>query len=79
MLEADHAIKVVLARKPDGFENRIGGLSTQFQCTKILLWEHEARILSGELKEFTPFLGLFRKQPDPAVIPVQKKIIGANG
>jgi predicted transposase YdaD len=60
---------------PEGFENRIGGLLTQFQCATIKLWEHEARILSGELKEFAPFLPLFYKRPDRRLIKFQKKLL----
>ncbi len=60
---------------PDSFENRVGDLSTQFACSKILLWEHEARILSGELVEFTAFLPLFHKRRDPRTIKVQKKLL----
>jgi len=60
---------------PDGFENRIGALSNQFTLCKILLWEHETRILSGELKELAPFLSLFHRRPDPGVIKVQAQLI----
>jgi len=60
---------------PDGFENRVGALSNQFTLCKILLWEHEARILSGELKELAPFLSLFRRRPDPGIIKVQTHLI----
>jgi hypothetical protein len=81
LLKKPTVLVIVYLRKgkyasfPDGFENRVGGLSTQFRCTKILLWEHEARIVSGELKEFAPFLPLFRKHPGPAFIKVQKKLL----
>lgn len=60
---------------PDSFENRVGNLSNQFVMAKILLWEHEARILSGELKEFAPFLPLFYEQPDPGLMDVQQNLL----
>ena len=60
---------------PSGFENKVGGLSTGVWFTKILLWEHESRILSGELKELAPFLPLFHKDPDPGLIEVQKRLL----
>ena len=41
----------------------------------MLLWEHEARILSGELKELAPFLALLQEQPDPAIIDKQKELL----
>lgn len=40
------------------------------------MWEHEARILSGELKELAPFLALLQEQPDPAIIDKQKELLG---
>jgi hypothetical protein len=61
---------------PDGFENRLGDLATQFACNKILLWEHKDRILSGELKELVPFLPLLYERPDPGLIDVQKSLLG---
>jgi len=60
---------------PNGFENRLGDLATQFTCSTILLWEHEARILNGELKEFAPFLPLLHRRRDPRIIKVQKKLL----
>jgi hypothetical protein len=60
---------------PESFENRVGHLSNQFVLAKILLWEHEARILSGELKEFAPFLPLFYEQPDPGLMDVQQSLL----
>jgi len=60
---------------PNGFENRLGDLSTQFTCSTILLWEHEARILNGELKEFAPFLPLLHRRRDSRIIKVQRKLL----
>jgi predicted transposase YdaD len=60
---------------PDGFENRLGALSNRFTLSKILLWEHEARIVSGELKELAPFLPLFYKRPDPRIMEVQQQLL----
>ncbi len=60
---------------PDNFETRLGALSNRFVLSKILLWEHEARIVSGELKEWAPFLSLFYAQPDPVVMDVQKGLL----
>jgi hypothetical protein len=60
---------------PDSFENRVGNLSNQFVLAKILLWEHEIRILNGELKEFAPFLPLFYEQPDPGLMDVQQNLL----
>jgi hypothetical protein len=60
---------------PDSFENRVGSLSNQFVLVKILLWEHEARILNGELVELAPFLPLFYEQPDPALMDVQQNLL----
>jgi predicted transposase YdaD len=61
---------------PSGFENCAGGFANQYQLARVLLWEHEDRILSGELKEFAPFLALFHEQPDPAIIDTQKDLLG---
>ena len=60
---------------PDSFANSVGNLSNQFRLQKILLWEHEDRILNGELKELAPFLPLFHKQPDTNIIAVQKRLL----
>lgn len=60
---------------PDSFENRVGSFSNQFGLAKILLWEHETRILSGELKELAPFLPLFHERPDPALMDVQQSLL----
>ncbi len=60
---------------PAGFENRAGGFANQYQLARVLLWEHESRILSGELKELAPFLALFQEQPDPAIIDKQKELL----
>jgi len=61
---------------PDSFENRFGKFSNQFVLAKILLWEHEARILNGELKVFLPFLPLFHEHPDPGLMDVQLDLLG---
>jgi predicted transposase YdaD len=53
----------------------VGDLATQFTCSTILLWEHETRILSGELKEFAPFLPLLHRRRDPRIIKVQKMLL----
>ncbi len=61
---------------PASFENRAGGFANHYQLARVLLWEHEARILSGELKELAPFLALLQEQPDPAIIDKQKELLG---
>ena len=61
---------------PDSFENRFGNFSNQFVLAKVLLWEHEARILNGELKVFLPFLPLFHERPDPGLMDVQLDLLG---
>jgi len=60
---------------PSSFENRVGDISNVFQLTKVLLWEYEPRILSGELKALAPFLPLFHENPDPEIIETQKALI----
>ncbi len=81
MLEKPVLVVIVYLEKgkyttfPDSFKNRIGNLANQFVLAKILLWEHEARILSGELRELAPFLPLFYEQPDPGLMDVQQNLL----
>ncbi len=56
---------------PDSFEIRHGAFANQIELARVLLWEYELRITSGELKELAPFLSLFKDQPDPDVIDTQ--------
>lgn len=60
---------------PDGYITRLGALSNQILLASVLLWEYEARILSGELKELAPFLPLFHLKPDPGIIAIQKDLL----
>ncbi len=60
---------------PAGFENRVDGVANQYQLSKILLWEHKDRILSGELKELAPFLALLDEQSAPAIMDTQKGLL----
>lgn len=60
---------------PEGYEIRLGALSNQIRLASVLLWEYEARILSGELKELAPFLPLFHIKPDPHLIVAQKELL----
>ncbi|MDZ7362101.1 MAG: DUF4351 domain-containing protein [candidate division KSB1 bacterium] len=60
---------------PDGYENELGGLVNAHRFARILLWEHEARIRSGELTELAPFLPLFYDDPKPDILEVENQII----
>lgn len=60
---------------PDGYEDELGGLTNAHRFARILLWEHEERIRSGELKELAPFLPLFYDVPDPGILEVENQLI----
>jgi hypothetical protein len=60
---------------PDGYEDELGGLTNSHRFAQILLWEHEERIRSGELKELAPFLPLFYDVPDPGILEVENQLI----
>lgn len=60
---------------PDSFEIRLGAMSNEFRLASVRLWEYEARILSGELRELAPFLPLFHRKPDPQLIAVQRELL----
>ncbi len=60
---------------PDGYEDELGGLTNAHRFARILLWEHEERIRSGELKELSPFLLLFYDDPDPSILVVENQLI----
>ncbi len=62
---------------PDGYEDELGGLTNAHRFARILLWEHEERIRSGELKELAPFLLLFYDDPDPGILEVENQLIEA--
>ncbi len=59
----------------DRFEVRCGAFINRIELAKILLWEHESRIASGELKELAPFLSLLRDQPGVEIIDTQIALI----
>jgi len=60
---------------PDGYEDELGGLTNSHRFARILLWEHEERIRSGELKELAPFLPLFYDDPDPDILSVVNHLV----
>jgi len=60
---------------PDGYEDELGGLVNSHRFVCLLLWEHEERIRSGELKEWAPFLLLFYDDPDPGILAVVNLLI----
>ncbi len=60
---------------PDGYEDALDGLTNAHRFARILLWEHEERIRSGELKELSPFLLLFYDTPDPRILEVENQLI----
>jgi hypothetical protein len=60
---------------PDGYEDELGGLTNAHRFVRILLWEHEERIRSGELKELAPFMPLFYDVPDPSILEVANQLI----
>jgi predicted transposase YdaD len=60
---------------PDGYEDELGGLTNAHRFVRILLWEHEERIRSGELKELAPFMLLFYDVPDPGILEVANQLI----
>ncbi len=62
---------------PDGYEHELGGLSNSHRFARILLWEHEDRIRSGELKELAPFLPLFYTDPEPDILEVENQLLEA--
>lgn len=60
---------------PDGYEDELGGLTNSHRFARLLLWEHEERIRSGELKELAPFLPLFYEVPDLSILEVENRLI----
>jgi predicted transposase YdaD len=60
---------------PEGYEDELGGLTNAHRFARVLLWEHEERIRSGELKELSPFLLLFYTAPDPRILEVENQLI----
>ncbi|MFQ5631801.1 MAG: DUF4351 domain-containing protein [bacterium] len=60
---------------PGSYEQRLGGLSNRHSFARILLWEHEDRIRSGELKELAPFLPLFYDDPPIAILEETNELI----
>lgn len=60
---------------PDSYEDELGGLTNAHRFARILLWEHEERIRSGELKELAPFLLLFYDAPDPGILATVNQLI----
>jgi hypothetical protein len=60
---------------PNGYEDELGGLTNAHRFVRILLWEHEERIRSGELKELAPFMLLFYVAPDPSILVVENQLI----
>jgi len=60
---------------PDGYEDELGGLTNSHRFVRILLWEHEERIRSSELRELAPFLFLFYDDPDPGMLSVVNDLV----
>jgi hypothetical protein len=60
---------------PDTFHDEFGGLGNEHKFARILLWEHEDRIRSGELKELAPFLPLFYDDPPVEILELTNALI----
>lgn len=60
---------------PASFSDELGGLVGKQSYTKILLWKHEKRIRSGELKELAPFLPLFYEEPKTEILGIENELI----
>jgi len=63
------------ANFPAGYDDEIASLSNSHRFARLLLWEHEARIRSGELKELAPFLPLFEDEPNPRILEIENDLL----
>lgn len=60
---------------PDRYQIEVAGLRNEISFHRILLWEYEAQIRSGELKEFAPLLVLFSQAGNMDIIDEEKRLI----
>lgn len=60
---------------PDRYQIEAAGIRNEIIFHRILLWEYEAFIRSGELKELAPLLMLFSPTGKQEVIDEQKRLI----
>ncbi len=60
---------------PYVYETQAGSLKNTHIFARILLWEHKDRILSGEFKEFAPFLVLCEDEPNEAFLDQAVQLI----
>ena len=66
------------ANFPDRLLVRVGGIETELRFTAIRLWEHAARIRSGELPELAPLLVLCEESPTVATVQEEVALIHAS-
>lgn len=60
---------------PDRYQIEVAGLRNVITFHRILLWEYETQIRSGELKELAPLLVLFSQADNMAIIEEEKRLI----
>lgn len=60
---------------PYSYESQAGSLKNTHVFACILLWEYKDRILSGEFKEFAPFLVLCEDEPNETLLDRAKQLI----
>jgi predicted transposase YdaD len=60
---------------PNEYVAQIGGATTRTEFSRILLWEYQERIRSGEFKELAPLLVLFEEKPTEQTILEEKALI----
>lgn len=59
----------------DRYSVEVSGIRNEIIFHRILLWEYEERIRSGEFKELAPLLILFSRREDRKVIDEEKQLI----
>lgn len=60
---------------PEVLENQILGFRNRFALDKILLWEYQYLIESGELLELAPLLPLFYQKPEISLLEREHELI----
>jgi predicted transposase YdaD len=60
---------------PNEYVARIGRTTTKTQFSRILLWEYQDRIRSGEFRELAPLLVLFEDKPTQETLLEEKALI----
>lgn len=64
---------------PAGYTDELRGRSNEFHFTAIRLWEHAARIRSGELWQLAPLLVLCEDKPSAETFRTELQLISNSG